>query len=38
MTRLPEPARVHSFTNPGAGMLRQTAIHEAPVHAMDLAK
>jgi mannose-6-phosphate isomerase-like protein (cupin superfamily) len=29
---------VHSFTNPGAGMLRQTAIHEAPVHAMDLAK
>jgi quercetin dioxygenase-like cupin family protein len=23
----------HSFVNPGEGFLRQTAIHEAPVHA-----
>ena len=22
----------HSFTNPGPGVLRHTAIHEAPVH------
>lgn len=28
------PGVVHSFVNPGTRLLRQTAIHEAPVHAM----
>jgi quercetin dioxygenase-like cupin family protein len=32
------PGVVHSFINPGPDMLRQTAIHEAPVHAMDVVK
>jgi quercetin dioxygenase-like cupin family protein len=31
------PGVVHAFVNTGAGMLRQTAIHEAPVHAMTRA-
>lgn len=28
------PEEVHTFINPGPGPLHQTAIHEAPVHAM----
>ena len=28
------PDVVHSFVNTGSEMLRQTAIHEAPIHAM----